>query len=233
LVQSVAHGSPQVTPFANAINPAGARRNPPIAAQIALACAAGRDMRTTAMAQASPPDSTGGSVQNAPPSRALSQKAFVFAVIGVLNTAVDYVVFLAARAAYMHLPPALAAFASLSGLCRCGAPDTVLLIGANITSWIVAVSGSYVLNSSITFAAESGRKLRWRDYITFVVSGIVGLIANTAVLIVTAQVLLLPVWLAKALAILASFVVNFTLSHLVVFRPRGSGVVGGQGPDRA
>jgi len=37
---------------------------------------------------------------------------------------------------------------------------------------------------------------------------------------VAAQVLLLPVWLAKALAVLASFVVNFTLSHFVVFRPR-------------
>jgi putative flippase GtrA len=31
---------------------------------------------------------------------------------------------------------------------------------------------------------------------------------------------LLPVWLAKAVAILASFVVNFTLSHFVVFRVR-------------
>jgi len=179
------------------------------------------------MAQALPPDSPGRPVGDVPPSRALSQKAFVFALIGVLNTAVDYVVFLGARAAYMHASLALAAFASLADFCRCGAPETVLLIAANITSWIVAVSGSYVLNSSITFAAESGQKLRWRDYIVFVASGIVGLIANTATLIVTAQVLLLPVWLAKALAVLASFVVNFTLSHFVVFRPRGSGDVDG------
>jgi putative flippase GtrA len=177
------------------------------------------------MAQASPPDSAGRS--DAPRGQGLSRKAFVFAVIGLLNTAVDYAVFLAARAAYMHLPPALAMFASVAGLCRCGVPTTVLLIAANVTSWIVAVSGSYVLNSSITFAAESGRKLRWRDYLTFVVSGIVGLIANTATLIVAAQVLLWPVWLAKALAILASFVINFTLSHFVVFRPRPSDDVNG------
>ncbi len=176
------------------------------------------------MAQASPPNSAGR--PDTPRGRALSQKAFVFAIIGVLNTAVDYAVFLVARVAYMHWPPALAAFASLAGICRCGAPETVLLIAANVTSWIVAVSGSYVLNSSITFAAESGRQLRWRDYLTFVVSGIVGLIANTATLIVAAQVLLLPVWLAKALAILASFVVNFTLSHFVVFRPRGGSDAG-------
>jgi putative flippase GtrA len=76
------------------------------------------------------------------------------------------------------------------------------------------------MNSSITFAAESGRKLRWRDYTAFVLAGIVGLIANTATLVVAAQVLLLPVWFAKALAVLASFVVNFTMSHFVVFRPR-------------
>lgn len=176
-------------------------------------------MRPIEMAQALPPDSSGK--RDAPRSRALSQKAFVFALIGVLNTAVDYVGFLGARAAYMHTPPALAAFASLAAICRCGAPETVLLVAANITSWIVAVSGSYVLNSLITFAAESGRKLRWRDYITFFVSGIVGLIANTATLVVAAQVFLLSVWLAKALAILASFVVNFTLSHFVVFRRRG------------
>jgi putative flippase GtrA len=181
------------------------------------------------MAPAPPSDSASGNAPGNPPGdaprrRALSQKAFVFAVIGVLNTAVDYVLFLAARAAYMHAPSALAVFGWLAGICRCGAPDTVLLIAANMTSWIVAVSGSYVLNSSITFAAESGRKLRWRDYAAFVGSGIVGLIANTATLVVAAQVLLLPVWFAKALAVLASFVVNFTLAHFVVFRPRGGSV---------
>jgi putative flippase GtrA len=33
-------------------------------------------------------------------------------------------------------------------------------------------------------------------------------------------VLLLPVWLAKLVAILASFMVNFLISHFVVFRVR-------------
>jgi putative flippase GtrA len=89
-------------------------------------------------------------------------------------------------------------------------------------SWSIAISGSYVLNSSITFAAESGRKLSWRHYITFIVSGIAGLTANTAALVFVAQILLFPVWLAKAAAILASFVVNFSMSHFVVFRVRGN-----------
>ncbi|MFZ3357928.1 MAG: GtrA family protein [Xanthobacteraceae bacterium] len=152
--------------------------------------------------------------------RALSLKAASFALIGVVNTAVDYGVFLLARAAYERSPAALAAFDALAASCRCGKPDTVLLIAANITSWVVAVSGSYVMNSSITFAAESGRKLRWRHYVAFIVTGIVGLVANTATLVFAAQILLLPVYVAKALAVLASFVVNFTLSHFVVFRVR-------------
>ena len=177
------------------------------------------------MAQAPYPESAPKS--DIPRRRALSTKAFSFAVIGVLNTAVDYVIFLGAHAAYLHMPAALAVFAMLAAICRCGAPETVLLIAANVTSWLIAVSGSYVLNSKITFAAESGRQLRWRDYTAFVVSGIAGLLANTATLIVAAQVLLLPVWLAKALAVLASFVVNFTLSHFVVFRTRRASEPGG------
>jgi putative flippase GtrA len=154
-------------------------------------------------------------------ARRLSLKAASFAVIGVVNTAIDYSVFLLARAAFERSPAALAAFAGLAASCRCGTAQTILLIAANMTSWIVAVSGSYVMNSSITFAAESGRRFRLDHYLTFIVAGIVGLIANTATLVVAAQVLLLPVYVAKALAVLASFVVNFSLSHFVVFRARG------------
>ncbi len=153
-------------------------------------------------------------------TRTLSFKAVSFALIGLVNTAIDYSVFLLAQAAYDRSAAALATFAALAASCHCGAPPTLLLIGANITSWIVAVSASYIMNSSITFAAESGRRLRWRHYLAFIVAGIVGLIANTAALVVAAQILLLPVYAAKGLAILASFVVNFSLSHFVVFRPR-------------
>jgi putative flippase GtrA len=153
-------------------------------------------------------------------NRALSLKAISFALIGVVNTLVDYSIFLVARAALNRSPSAHALFDSVSASCRCADPTTVSLIAANMMSWIVAVSGSYILNSSITFAAESGRKLRWRSYLIFIVSGIVGWFANTATLVFAAQVLQFPVWVAKAIAILASFVVNFSLSHFVVFRVR-------------
>jgi putative flippase GtrA len=154
-------------------------------------------------------------------TQAISPKAISFGLIGVVNTAVDYSMFLVARVAYAHLPPAIALSGWVADACACGSSETILLIGANITSWLIAVTGSYIMNSSITFAAESGHQLLWRTYFAFVLSGIAGLIANTAGLVFAAQILLLPIWVAKAAAILASFIVNFSLSHFVVFRVRG------------
>jgi putative flippase GtrA len=147
-------------------------------------------------------------------------KAISFALIGVVNTAVDYSVFLLARAALKRIPAAVALFTALSDRCGCTNPQILLLIAANTTSWLIAATGSYILNSSITFAAESGRELSRRVYVTFVVCGIVGLIVNTTTLVFAARVLLLPILIAKAIAILAGFIVNFSLSHFVVFRVR-------------
>jgi putative flippase GtrA len=127
--------------------------------------------------------------------RAVTLKAASFAVIGVVNTLIDLGVFLAAYNVFA-LP----------------------LIPANVLAWLVAVSGSYVMNSHITFAAESGRQLRWRAYGAFVASGVAGVIANTMTLVIASY--WIPVLAAKLIAIGASFVVNFSLSHFVVFRTR-------------
>lgn len=130
--------------------------------------------------------------------RAIGLKAVSFAGVGVVNTLIDYGLFL------------LAIF-------QFGWP----IIPANVFAWIIAVSGSYVMNSYITFARESGRKLRWRDYATFVASGVAGMVANTAVLYGLSFVIAVPI--AKLVAIGVSFVVNFSLSHFVVFRPKQGG----------
>jgi putative flippase GtrA len=130
--------------------------------------------------------------------RAVSLKALSFAVVGVVNTLIDLGIFLIGY--------------NVIGLA---------LVPANVLAWIVAVSGSYVMNSFITFAAESGGKLRWRSYGTFVASGVAGVIANTAVLVVASY--WIPVIAAKLLAIAVSFVVNFSLSHFVVFRAHRPG----------
>jgi len=131
--------------------------------------------------------------------RVLVGQAARFAMIGVVNTSVDFGVFLFA----------------ITFL-------TSSLVAANVLSWTVAVTGSYALNSLITFAAESGRRLRLRAYAGFVGSGLAGLIANTATLLIAARLLLLPVVVAKLLAIGVSFLVNFSLARFVVFRPRPS-----------
>jgi putative flippase GtrA len=96
---------------------------------------------------------------------------------------------------------------------------TSSLIVANVLAWSVAVTGSYVMNSFITFAAESGRRLNWRSYTAFVASQILGLLAATATLVLAANVM--PVLYAKLLAIAVSFLVNFSISNFVVFRKRG------------
>jgi putative flippase GtrA len=127
--------------------------------------------------------------------RAVTLKAASFATVGLVNTLVDLCVFLLCYNV-LHLR----------------------LIPANVLAWLIAVSGSYVMNCHITFAAESGRRLRWRDYGAFVISGIAGVIANTTTLVIASY--WIPVMAAKLLAIAVSFAVNFCLSHFVVFRPR-------------
>jgi putative flippase GtrA len=151
------------------------------------------------------------------PGRRVALKAISFALIGVVNTAIDAGVFFLA---YLQLSSSLSdqRLAPVADLCRCTSPATLRLVAANLLAWFVAVTGSYVMNSSITFAAESGRRLRLKDYASFVASGVAGVVANTTTLVLAAQVA--PVWAAKGLAILVSFLVNFLLSHFVVFRPK-------------
>jgi len=127
--------------------------------------------------------------------RAVVLKAISFAFVGLINTAIDFSVFWTA-VTHFHWP----------------------LVPANVLSWLVAVSCSYAMNSFVTFGPESGHTLRWRDYVTFVASGIAGMIASTATLVALSYVL--PLLVAKLASILVSFAVNFSLSHFVVFRPR-------------
>ena len=133
-------------------------------------------------------------------SRPMVAKMISFGVIGVGNTVIDLAVFSVAYTA-LALP----------------------LVPANVLAWLVAVSGSYVMNTMITFRAESGRVLRRKDYFSFVASGVLGVITTTTTLVVLSN--FMPVLFAKLTSILAGFVVNFTMSHFVVFRPKPPGEV--------
>jgi putative flippase GtrA len=55
-------------------------------------------------------------------------------------------------------------------------------------------------------------------YVNFALSQVAGLVANTATVFVASY--FMPVLVGKALAIGASFLVNFSLSHFLVFRRR-------------
>ena len=152
------------------------------------------------------------------PHLGMLRKAVSFALIGVINVAVDTSVFFLTYSYLTSHGAALRPLDALAQWCGCTNGEALLLVTCNLIAWAVAVSGSYVMNSFITFAAESGRKLRWVDYGTFVASGVLGVVANTAALVAAAQVM--PVLPAKGCSILTAFAVNFCMSHFVVFRRR-------------
>ena len=127
--------------------------------------------------------------------RALVLKAASFAAVGLVNSVVDFGVF--SFCYYVLECP---------------------IIVANVIAWSVAVTGSYVMNSLTTFAHESGRELKLQSYFGFALSQAAGLVANTATVFVASY--FMPVLVGKLLAIGASFLVNFSLSHFVVFRRR-------------
>jgi putative flippase GtrA len=133
-------------------------------------------------------------------SRPMVSKMVSFGVIGLGNTVIDLAVFSLAYQV-LNLP----------------------LVPANVLAWLVAVSCSYVMNTMITFRAESGRVLRRKDYFSFVASGVLGVIATTTTLVVLSN--FMPVIGAKLVSIVAGFVVNFTMSHFVVFRPKPPGEI--------
>ena len=127
--------------------------------------------------------------------RAVALKALSFALVGLVNTAVDAAIFFLLLA---YVTPSL--------------------VVANVAAWFVANTGSYVMNSLTTFSAETDGKLRLKHYAGFVGSGLVAVTASTVTVVIAAK--FMPVWAAKAIAILVSFVVNFAITHFVVFRPR-------------
>lgn len=147
------------------------------------------------MEPAPPPSSLSQRIIAALRRHALVFKAASFATVGAVNTLVDLCLFLMA----------------LKFL-------TSSLIAANVLAWTGGVTSSYVMNTFITFAAESGRRLNWRAYFTFAVSQLLGLAAATATLVLAATTM--PVLYAKLLAIGVSFLVNFSISNFVVFRKR-------------
>ena len=96
---------------------------------------------------------------------AVSLKAMSFALVGLINTAVDAAIFFLLLA---YVTPSL--------------------VVANVTAWFIANTGSYVMNSFTTFSAETGGKLSLKHYAGFVGSGLVAVTASTITVVLAAQV---------------------------------------------
>jgi putative flippase GtrA len=125
--------------------------------------------------------------------RTVLAKLFSFASIGVVNVAVDVGIFTISFH-FLHLP----------------------LILSNIVAWVFAVTGSYAMNSKITFDRETGGALSIERYLRFAASGILGVTVATAVLVLLSHYANVPT--AKLGSIIAAFGFNFCMSHFFVFR---------------
>jgi putative flippase GtrA len=126
-------------------------------------------------------------------SRTIVAKLFSFATIGVVNTAADFTVFSTAYKLF-HLP----------------------LVLSNVIAWAFAVSGSYAMNTKVTFGRETGGTFSWKHYFRFAASGVLGVIVATTTLVILSRYA--NVFAAKFVSILAAFGVNFSMSNFVVFR---------------
>lgn len=133
--------------------------------------------------------------------RELAFQMFRFGLVGLVNASVDAAVFFTMVAILAAIAPNLSHEWSL--------------IAANTTSFVIAVSVSYILNSRFTFKKRH-EDLNLRDYLLFVASQVAGFVAHTATLVIAAKYVPLP--LAKLFGIGVGFVVNFTLARAIVFR---------------
>jgi putative flippase GtrA len=133
--------------------------------------------------------------------RELAFQMFRFGLVGLANAAVDAVVFFTMVAILGAVAPQLS-------------PDWSL-IAANTTSFTIAVTCSYILNSLFTFMKRH-EELSFRAYLLFAASQVAGFVAHTVTLVVAAKYVPLP--LAKLFGIGVGFVVNFTLARVFVFR---------------
>ena len=125
--------------------------------------------------------------------RSFLAKLFSFATIGVVNVAIDVSIFTISFH-FLHLP----------------------LVVSNVIAWVIAVTGSYAMNSKITFGRETGGEFSARRYLRFAASGFLGLMVATTVLVAVSHYANVPV--AKLVSIIAAFGFNFGMSHFVIFR---------------
>src|SRR3954468_17770950 len=83
-------------------------------------------------------------------------KATSFALVGVINATVNYIIFWLGLRVIEASPALSGGLQWIAESCRCSSLANAEIVASNIVAWCVAVTGSYVMNSMTTFAAESG-----------------------------------------------------------------------------
>ena len=94
-------------------------------------------------------------------------------------------------------------------------------VPANVTSYMIAVANSYVLNRAITFRAHSKTRGFFDGFLRFLAVGLIGLAISTATLFLFLYIL--PPAVAKLASILVTMLWNYAASWLLVFKQRQSG----------
>jgi putative flippase GtrA len=116
---------------------------------------------------------------------------FRFGLVGIVNTAIDFSVFMLLYSG-IGLDP----------------------IVANIIAFAVAVTNSYFMNLSWTFRQQKD-SISLSNMIQFVLVNSGGLLITIAILVLLNGMVAVPV--AKLTAILATLIWNFTFSKLIIF----------------
>jgi len=120
---------------------------------------------------------------------------FRFAIVGVLNTAIDYTIFL--------------------GLSWAG----VSIVLAQTLSYSAGTLNSYLLNRNWTFR-ERNLSGTWKPFVSFIMLNLITLGCTTALLSLLYQLTDWTLPICKLLATLAGLAINYSGSRLWVFVPR-------------
>lgn len=115
-----------------------------------------------------------------------------FSLVGVVNTAIDFVVF---------------TLLTLTGL---------VPVLCNIISYSCGVINSYFLNRGWTFEKKGKNSIS--EFMKFVIVNLLSLGASTLVLYLLNDTYSINVYLSKLMATFASLVINFLGSKFVVFK---------------
>lgn len=131
----------------------------------------------------------------------------LFGGVGLFNTLTDFLVFAALVAG--GLAPAF----------------------ANVASFFVANAQSYAVNARVTFREKgTPARLSVGGYAKFAAAHLVSLVVSTAIVFVLAEKI--GPYAAKGGALVVTFVWNYTMAALFVFRP-GAPKAGGEGRESA